>query len=81
MLDACAQASSLLRDLLPDSTDAVAVYLLAEDGDKSAFSTFRSVQNHRYCQALMKARHGEMVLLEPDGLSCPAAAVPFRWMR
>jgi uncharacterized protein (DUF169 family) len=77
MLETCEQASSLLRDLLPDDTDPVAVYLLPEEQDKSAFSTFPSLRNHRYCQALMKARHGEMVLLEPEGLSCPAAAAAF----
>ncbi|MGQ9635712.1 MAG: DUF169 domain-containing protein [Bryobacteraceae bacterium] len=77
MLEACAQTSSFLRDLLADETDPVAVYLLGEGRDRSAFSRFRSVQNHRYCQALMKARHGESVLLEAAGLSCPAAAAAF----
>ncbi|MBP6871458.1 MAG: DUF169 domain-containing protein [Bacteroidales bacterium] len=32
---------------------------------------------HRYCQALMKARHGEYVLLDAEGISCPAAAAAF----
>jgi uncharacterized protein (DUF169 family) len=31
----------------------------------------------RYCQALMKARHGEHVLLDAEGISCPAAAAAF----
>jgi len=77
MLETCAQTSSLLRDLLADESDPVAVYVLSEGRDKSAFSTFQRVQNHRYCQALMRARHGESVLLEPAGLSCPAAAAAF----
>lgn len=32
---------------------------------------------HRYCQALMKARHGKHVLLDGEGISCPAAAAAF----
>lgn len=32
---------------------------------------------HRYCQALMKARDGENVLLDAKGISCPAAAAAF----
>ncbi|MDK2909572.1 MAG: hypothetical protein PWR20_1139 [Bacteroidales bacterium] len=32
---------------------------------------------HRYCQALMKARHGKHVLLNAEGISCPAAAAAF----
>ena len=32
---------------------------------------------HRYCQAVMKARHGAHVLLDSEGISCPAAAAAF----
>ena len=32
---------------------------------------------HRYCQALMKARHGAHVILDAEGISCPAAAAAF----
>jgi len=32
---------------------------------------------HRYCQALMKARHGAHVLLTAEGIACPAAAAAF----
>ncbi len=32
---------------------------------------------HRYCQALMKARHGSHVLLDAEGIACPAAAAAF----
>ena len=35
------------------------------------------IKQHRYCQALMKARHGDKVLLDAEGLSCPAAAAAF----
>ena len=72
-----AQASDVLRNLLGDGTDPVAVFLLAPGQEKGAFAAFEPVRGHRYCQALMKARHGESVLLEPAGLSCPAAAAAF----
>ena len=32
---------------------------------------------HRYCQALMKARHGNHVLLDAEVISCQAAAAAF----
>jgi len=35
------------------------------------------LNEHRYCQALMKARHGEHVLLDAEGIACPAAAAAF----
>jgi len=37
----------------------------------------KTLHRHRYCQALMKARSGESVLLDTDGISCPAAAAAF----
>jgi len=68
---------SLLRDLLGDGTDPVAVFLLGQSHDHGVFAAFERLHGHRYCQALMKARHGASVLLEPAGLSCPAAAAAF----
>jgi uncharacterized protein (DUF169 family) len=35
------------------------------------------LQGYRYCQALMRARRGESVLLDGEGISCPAAAAAF----
>lgn len=35
------------------------------------------LDHHRYCQALMKARRGEHILLDAQGISCPAAAAAF----
>lgn len=35
------------------------------------------LKGHRYCQALMKARHGKQVILDADGIACPAAAAAF----
>jgi uncharacterized protein (DUF169 family) len=68
---------SFVRDLLGDGTDAVAVFLLADGQEHGAFAEFEPLRGHRYCQALMKARHGGSVVLEPDGLACPAAAAAF----
>lgn len=67
----------LLRNLIGDGTDAVAVFLLADGQESGPFAAFTPLHGHRYCQAMMKARHGDSVLLEPDGLSCPAAAAAF----
>ncbi len=35
------------------------------------------LEKHRYCQALMKARKGENVILTGEEISCPAAASAF----
>jgi uncharacterized protein (DUF169 family) len=35
------------------------------------------LRQHRYCQALMKARRGQSVLLGAEGISCPGAAAAF----
>lgn len=35
------------------------------------------LSGHRYCQALMKARHGKHVILDAEGIACPAAAAAF----
>ena len=47
------------------------------DADMAPFAGWTRVQRHRYCQALMKARRGERVMLEADELACPAAARAF----
>jgi uncharacterized protein (DUF169 family) len=71
------EGASLLRDLVGDGTDAVAVFLLGAKQQDDVFASFEPIRGHRYCQALMRARHGESVMLEPDGLACPAAAAAF----
>lgn len=37
----------------------------------------RVLKRHRYCQALMLARRGEQVVLDEEGIACPAAAAAF----
>ena len=58
-------------------TAPVAVFLLAADAEMASFDGWARVERHRYCQALMKARAGERVVLEADQLACPAAATAF----
>lgn len=38
---------------------------------------YRRLESHRYCQALMLARKGEKVILDGEGMACPAAAAAF----
>jgi uncharacterized protein (DUF169 family) len=51
------------------------VRLLSTDGKVSPGA--ERLLQHRYCQALMKARRGGDVLLDGEGISCPAAAAAF----
>ncbi len=63
-----------LRELLGLSAAAVGVRLLVgEEPPDGAVVLLR----HRYCQALMRARHGEHVRLDAEGIACPAAAAAF----
>jgi len=66
-----------IRAILGLETDPVAVFLLPDASANAAFEGFTRVAGHRYCQLLMRARNGESLLLEPEGLACPAAAAAF----
>ncbi|MDI6702838.1 DUF169 domain-containing protein [Methanothermobacter wolfeii] len=45
--------------------------------DEKAPVNVEFLEKHRYCQALMKARNGEDVVLAGEEISCPAAAAAF----
>ena len=66
-----------LCEILGLATEPVAVFLLDGKGEPSCFPGAERLADHRYCQALMRARHGEIVTLDAEGLSCPAAAAAF----
>lgn len=71
-----AVASKRIKEITGIGTEPVAVLLLGADKmDKAA--SFQKVEGHRYCQLIMRARHGESVVLMPDELTCPAASAAF----
>ncbi len=73
-----AEAQERLTAILGLDSEPVGVFLLAQDAAGTPpFSEWRQLSKHRYCQALMRARRGAAVVLEPDELSCPAAAAAF----
>jgi uncharacterized protein (DUF169 family) len=57
------------------SSYPVGVRLLPSDGKVSPGA--ERLPQHRYCQALMKARRGRDALLDGEGISCPAVAAAF----
>ncbi|MGB9620088.1 MAG: DUF169 domain-containing protein [Armatimonadota bacterium] len=57
------------------SCSPVGVRLLSKKD--SAPEDAERLERHRYCQALMKARRGRNVLLDGEGIACPAAAAAF----
>jgi len=63
-----------LVEFLRLSSSAVGVRFLA-DGEQPDGALV--LKQHRYCQALMRARRGEIVLLNGNGIACPAAAAAF----
>jgi len=71
-----AAAGKRLVETLGLDTEPVAVFLLGPESPPPAAS-FIKITGQRYCQLLMRARHGESLLLVPDELACPAAAAAF----
>lgn len=55
--------------------DLVGVRLLGPDAETPAGAT--RLTQHRYCQAIMLARRGQHVMLDGEGIACPAAAAAF----
>jgi uncharacterized protein (DUF169 family) len=64
-----------LKDALVLENSPVGVRLLPEGSLLP--SGAQPLRKHRYCQAVMRARHGEEVVLDGEGLACPAAARAF----
>jgi uncharacterized protein (DUF169 family) len=67
--------SETLKSILGLTSSPVGVRLVMTNEKKPASA--RELQQHRYCQALMRARHGEKVTLDAEGIACPAAAAAF----
>ena len=66
---------SQLIAILGLSAPAVGVRLLPADSEVP--ENVERLNGYRYCQALMAARHGRAVVLDSQGISCPAAAAAF----
>jgi uncharacterized protein (DUF169 family) len=62
-------------ELLDLSGSPVGVRFLGPDDELPAGAEM--LKGHRYCQALMKAREGRDILLDAEGIACPAAASAF----
>ena len=63
-----------MASILGLSGSVVGVRLLASP---EALVKVQRLEQHRYCQALMRARRGQPVILDKDGIACPAAAAAF----
>ncbi|MGC8803699.1 MAG: DUF169 domain-containing protein [Bacteroidales bacterium] len=64
-----------VKQILGLTTSLVGVkFLFSEDEIPKGID---KLEGHRYCQALIKARHGAHVLLDAEGIACPAAAAAF----
>lgn len=69
------EKSKEIESLLGLGSSLVGVKLIWENDEIPA--GVKALSGHRYCQALMKARHGERVTLDAEGIACPAAAAAF----
>lgn len=67
--------ASRVIEILGLEADLVGVRLL--DGNAEYPSDAKRLEQHRYCQAIMRARRGEHVTLDAEGIACPAAAAAF----
>ncbi|MDZ7667858.1 MAG: DUF169 domain-containing protein [Desulfotignum sp.] len=59
------------------SASPVGVKLVFEDEKWEDDLSAEHLPHHRYCQAVMLARHGRTVWLDAEGIACPAAAAAF----
>ena len=66
-----------MKDLIGLMAYPVGVKFLGPNTEIRGAVDAVSLKGHRYCQALMKARRGEHVLIDAEGISCPAAAAAF----
>ena len=64
-----------LVEILGLAGSPVGVRFLGADDDLPTGAA--TLKGHRYCQALMKARSGQDVVLDAEGIACPAAASAF----
>lgn len=67
--------SNRMKEILGLRSFSVGAMLLLDYEKYPEEAQFLS--QHRYCQALMKARRGEHVILDGEEISCPAAAYVF----
>lgn len=72
-------AAQTLKDVLSMESLPVGVKFFE---DREAMTeiitkTYNQESKYRYCQALMKARYGDKVVLHKDNIACPASAAAF----
>lgn len=74
-IDSVRSAARQLMATLGLTASPVGVRLVFQPDDET--NSAQPLRQHRYCQALMKARRGEAVMLDAAGIACPAAAAAF----
>jgi uncharacterized protein (DUF169 family) len=67
--------SEKVKQILGLTSSLVGVKFISPEAELP--TGIEKLNGHRYCQALMKARHGAHVLLDAEGIACPAAAAAF----
>jgi uncharacterized protein (DUF169 family) len=70
------ERAKMLKEKTGMSTYPVGVKFIFQ-GDSTIVEEASKLTGYRYCQALMEARHGKHVILDKDGIACPAAAAAF----
>lgn len=70
--------SETIKEILEMESDPVGVkFLKDEDSVNELDDNFDQESKLRYCQALMKARFGDRVVLSEENITCPASASAF----
>ncbi len=61
------------------STTGLKTYVVGVAFSRNGFEEglFKPFEGHRFCQAVMRARHGECGVVTAESISCPAAARAF----
>lgn len=69
------QMAESMKNILGLDGSPIGVRLLADGATYP--SDAEVLTGYRYCQALMRARHGANAVLSAEGIACPAAAAAF----
>jgi len=70
------EKARILKDKIGLGSFPVGVKFVLSESDLT-YPGIKRLHRHRYCQALMRARQGEHVILDSEGIACPAAAKAF----
>lgn len=73
----CDQFSNSIINTTGITSAPVAVFLIRRGAPEELFAKWKHATASRYCQMLMRSRHGESLIMNGDDFACPASCRAF----